>query len=331
MKYNFASQFLKVIQPYSSFGDAWDAFCLTLLQQEDGHQSYLSLKAPDRGVDILKRIDNTAIQCKSDERGAVGTMSPASSLESLRKAVKHKDTIGWVKYSFATNANYSGDGIEKIFAEASANGLKRSDIEFLGPEYWSHLCESHFDSVAHFLDYRMAYTELQVKEAFRKASYYDNDIKEVIGLISSESLRIEVSNNKTPLVISIPFSKELTIKQCLDVSKSLLGLSLDVENYSDIGTSARPRLSITLDDKIQPFNKKLSEFTEEELKKLKLWIQTVYSLDDGAKEKGGSVQKLMYRTTTQLSRNEAKRKTVGRFEENVQEKIWNSVIINRSD
>lgn len=326
MKYNFSAQFLKVIPPNTSFGDAWDSFCLSLLQQEDGHQNYLSLKAPDRGVDILSRIDNMAIQCKSDERGALGTISPSASLESLRTAVKHKGTIGWVKYSFATNANYSGDGIEKIFAEAAIHGLKKDDIEFLGPEYWSELCEKHMDTVKHFLDYRLTYTEAEVEEAFRKARYYDEYVNKYVGLIKEDSLNIEVANNKTPIILSIPFSKELTIKQCLDVAKALLGLTLDEEHYSDIGTSARPSLSLTLDQKAQPFKKKLGEFSEDELKRLKLWVKTVYSFDDDSRDSDKVMYEMMYKTTSKTSRAEAKNETIKRFNRSIEDKMWGSVI-----
>lgn len=326
MKYNFSAQFLKVVSPSTSFGDAWDSFCLSLLQQEDGHQHYLSLKAPDRGVDILKRIDNTAIQCKSDERGALGTIPPAHSIKSLETAVQHKGSIGWVKYSFASNANYSGDGIEKIFAAATAHGLKKDDIEFLGPEYWSSLCEKHLDSVKHFLDYRLAYTEEEVEEAFRKARYYDKYVKEYVGLIKEDCLTIDVANNKTPIVLSIPFSKELTIKQCLDVAKTLLGLSLDAEHYSDIGTSARPSLSLTLDQKAQPFKKKLGEFSGDELKRLKLWVKTVYAFDEDSKDSDKVMYEMMYKTTSTLSRKDANNETIERFDRSIEDKMWSSVI-----
>lgn len=326
MKYNFSAQFLKVMPPNTSFGDAWDSFCLSLLQQEDGHQNYLSLKAPDRGVDILKRIDNTAIQCKSDERGAFGTISPSSSLESLRTAVQHKKAIGWLKYSFATNANYSGDGIEKIFAEAEIHGLKKDDIEFLGPEYWSGLCEKHMNAVKHFLDYRLTYTEAEVEEAFRKARYYDKYVTQYIGLIKKDCLAIEVANNKTPIILSIPFSKELTIKQCLEVSKALLGLTLDEEYYSDIGTSARPRLSLTLDQMAQPFTKKLGEFGEDELKRLKLWVTTIYSFDEESRASNKMMCKMVHRTASIISKTEAKNQTIERFNRSIEDKMWSSVI-----
>lgn len=325
MKYNFSAQFLKILPPDTSFGDAWDSFCLSLLQQEGGFAQFLSLKAPDRGVDILQRSGNVAIQCKSDERGALGSLAPTASVESLKTAVQHKSSIGWDKYLFATNARYSGDGIEKIFSEAKKLGLNTSDIEFLGPEYWSDLCGKHLDSVNHYLDYRLTYTESEVKEAFRKARYYDERIEKCIGLISTESIAIEVANNRTPIILSIPFARDLTVRECLDVAKSLLGLTLNIERYSDLGSSAKPRISLALDEKPQPFEKKLGEFSVDELKKLKVWIQTVYSLDENARGNEYAMYELAYKEASSFSRTEAKSKTVERFNRSIEDKMWNSV------
>lgn len=325
MKYIFNAQFLKILPPNTSFGDAWDSFCLSLLRQEDGHQHYLSLKAPDRGIDILKRSDNTAIQCKADERGALGTLSPSSSIESLKTAMLHRDSIEWIKYSFATNADYSGDGFGKIISEAKTLGLNKEDIEFFGPDYWSDLCEKHISAVKHLLDYRLTYTETEVEEAFKKARYYDSHITKYIGLISEDSFNIEVANNRTPIVLAIPFAPSLTVKQCLDVAKSLLGLTLEAEHYSDIGTSASPGLALTLDQKAQPFKKKLGEFNEDERKRLKLWVQTRYSLDGNTRNSDSSMLELMYKTTSITSRDESKKKTIERFNKSIEDRMWRSV------
>lgn len=325
MKYIFNAQFLKVLPPNTSFGDAWDSFCLSLLRKEDGHQHYLSLKAPDRGIDILKRSDNTAIQCKADERGALGTLSPSSSIESLKTAILHRNSIEWIKYSFATNADYSGDGFIKIINEAETLGLKKDNIEFLGPDYWSDLCEKHIDAVKHLLDYRLTYTEAEVEEAFKKARYYDSHITKYVGLISKDSFNIEIANNRTPIVLAIPFAPSLTVKQCLDVAKSLLGLTLETEHYSDIGTSASPGLSLTLDQKAQSFDKKLGDFSEDERKRLKLWVQTRYSLDERSKNSDSAMFELMYKTTSTVSREESKKKTIERFNKSIEDRMWRSV------
>lgn len=325
MKYIFNAQFLKVLPPNTSFGDAWDSFCLSLLRKEDGHQHYLSLKAPDRGVDILKRSDNTAIQCKADERGALGTLSPSPSIESLKTAILHRNSIDWIKYSFATNAEYSGDGFIKIITEAKTLGLKKDNIEFLGPDYWSDLCEKHIDAVKHLLDYRLTYTEAEVEEAFKKARYYDSHTTKYIGLISKDSFNIEIANNRTPIVLAIPFAPSLTVKQCLDVAKSLLGLTLETEYYSDIDTSASPGLSLTLDQKAQSFDKRLGDFSEDERKRLKLWVQTRYSLDERSKNSDNAMFELMYKTTSTVSREESKKKTIERFNKSIEDRMWRSV------
>lgn len=331
MKYNFSTQFLKIIPPQSTFGDAWEALCTSLLQSEYGYENCLPMKAPDRGVDIILRAENKAIQCKADERGAIGTIAPTKSIESLKTALTHREHLSWSKYIFASNANYSGSGIEKILEFADNSSISKSDISFLGPEYWSDLCDRHLDKVKHMLDYRLLYSEKEVEEAFKKARYFDKYIDEFSGLIKNENLRLEVSNNRTPIVLSIPFSKELSVKECLEVCKSLLGVDLKKERYSDLGTTAKPSLSLTLDGKAQPFSKKICEFSEEELGQLKLWIKIVYGVDDDRQRDPNSVYlEMLIKTTSTISKSEARQSTLQRFESSIQQKMWEQVTLNKS-
>lgn len=331
MKYNFSAQFLKILPPQTSFGDAWEALCVSLLQAEYGHEHCLAMNAPDRGVDIMLRNESKAIQCKSDERGAIGTIGPTKSVESLTTALSHINTLKWEKYTFASNANYSGIGIEKIFEFVDSALISRDDISFLGPEYWSELCEKYLDKVKHMLDYRLMYSEAEVEEAFRKARYYEKYVNEYSGLIREDSLRIEVSNNRTPIILSIPFSRELSVKECLKVSKSLLGIDLKKEQYGDLGTSAQPRLSLTLDGKAQDFSKKISDFSDDELRRLKLWIKIVYQFDENSRKDSNSINfELLKRSTSQTSKSITKQNTLKRFESGIQEKMWKQVTLDKS-
>lgn len=326
MKYIFNAQFLKVSPPQTTFGDAWQALCASLLQAEHGHENCLTMNAPDCGVDIILRNEKKAIQCKADERGAIGTISPKKSIESFIAAVNHKNNYKWVKYAFATNASYSGIGVEKIFEAADDSTISRDNVVFLGPEYWSELCEKYIDKVKHMLDYRLLYSESEVQDAFRKARYYTEYVNKYSELIKKDSLRIDVANNRTPIILSIPFSRELSVKECLEVSKSLLGIDLSEENYGDLGTSARPRLSLTLDDIAQPFSKKISDFSDDELKRLKLWIQITYQFDEDSSSDSSKFMMLRVK----VPRSIATKSTLERFENNIQLKMWRQVTLNKS-
>lgn len=331
MKYNFSAQFLKILSPQTSFGDAWEALCISLLQAEFGHEHCLVMNAPDRGVDIMLKNKSKAIQCKANEIGAFGTIAPKKSIESLTTALSHKDILKWEKYTFASNANYSGNGIEKIFNFVDESSISRDDISFLGPEYWSELCGKYFDKVKHMLDFRLLYSESEVEDAFRKARYYEKYINEYSGLIKKDNLRIEVANNRTPIILSIPFSKELSVEECLEVSRSLLGIDLKKEQYGDLGTSAKPSISLTLDDKVQPFSKKISDFSEEELGRLKLWIKIVYQFDEDSQRDPDSVYfKMLKNSISQGLKSQAKQSTLERFESSIQEKMWKHVTLNKS-
>jgi hypothetical protein len=278
VKFIFNSQFLKVTPPATSFGDAWELLCLALLRANDPLVDYQHLGPPDRGIDILAGTfgNRIAYQCKADERGALGTAPLQSSVESLRTAAEHRQGLGWSEYRFATNADYSGKAVEDIVQIAEAAGIAKSRVAFLGPQHWSDLCEQHLDKVQDRLDYRLQVTEAQVIEAFRRARYYEEKVEEYRDQIAAGKYRLELKNNRTPLILSIPFSRDLTIEHCLDVAMQLLNLSLDSLAYTDIGTSARPSISITIDRIPQSFNRKISELSEDELSRLQLWITIIW-------------------------------------------------------
>lgn len=327
MKYIFTSQFLKIRPPETSFGDAWESFCEDLLSLEFGREECLRLKAPDRGVDILMRATKKAVQCKSDERGAFGTISPSPSLESLSTANTHRKDLGWNDYCFATNADYSGNGLEQILMKADALKISRKSIMFHGPKYWSDLCEKHFENVSERLDYRLKHTEEEVIDAFKKARYFEDKVKEYEELIKNDAYDIEIRNNRTPLRLQIPFSPSLTIKHCIDVAMQLLNLNMNAVEYPDLGTSARPSYSITIDRAPQGFSKKLSDYSEDELSKLQLWIKIIWN--DEEQEDTRTVSRLecmKYTLSTRVvSQKNKGRETISRFETTLQDSIWGAI------
>ncbi len=331
MKYVFSAQFLKVRPPETSFADAWEALCADLLRYELQNEECICMKAPDRGIDIFLRNNKKAIQCKSDERGAFGVIQPAASIGSLSTAVNHKKSLGWHYYVFATNANYSGNGVEQILVAAEELGIDRETISFHGPDHWSELCEKHIEKVKDRLDYRLIFSEDEVIDAFRKARYYEHKVNEYSDLISQGAYSIELSNNRTPLLLQIPFSPELTIKNCLNIATQLLNINLDSEDYHDLETSAQPSISITIDKVPQDFSKKLGEYSKEELSKLQLWIKIIWK--DMRKQASDKSQDMyLYRTTLSykhdhsqaLSEAERSKQTLSRFEMSLQNRMWSA-------
>lgn len=334
MKYVFSAQFLKVRPPETSFADAWEALCADLLRYELANEECICLKAPDRGIDIFLKKNKKAIQCKSDERGALGVIQPAASIESMATAVNHKNTFGWHYYAFATNANYSGNGIEQILLAADKFGIDRESIYFHGPEHWSALCDKHIDRVRDRLDYRLIYSENEVIDAFKKARYYEQKVSEYAELIKQGAYNIEISNNRTPLLLQIPFSPELTIENCLDISMQLLNLNLDTETYHDLGTTARPKVSITIDQVSQSFSKRLGEYSKEDLSKLQLWIKIIWEdiQKQDTTDKSQLQDTYLYRTTLSYkydqshkqSEAERSKQTLNRFESSIRDRMWNA-------
>jgi hypothetical protein len=74
MKYDFSAQFLRVLPPDTSFAEAWESLCHKLLCLEQNDPTFMRLHPPDKGIDILHRANQHAFQCKSDERGALGSL-----------------------------------------------------------------------------------------------------------------------------------------------------------------------------------------------------------------------------------------------------------------
>ncbi len=122
----------------------------------------------------------------------------------------------------------------------------------------------------------MLVTETEVIDALRKARYYDNVVQSAAQSLRATPLQIDLKNNRTPLVLSIPFSADLTIEKLLDAAQQLMGIKLDWVNFPDLGTSCGPSLSLTVDRKAQSFSRKLSELSDDEREKLELWIKLVW-------------------------------------------------------
>ena len=336
MRHTFSAEFLKVSPPATSFGEAWENLCLSLLRAEMSDPTIIKLAPPDRGIDLLHPGVKTAYQCKSNERGVFGTIDAEQCIDSLRRAVDAQKDIPWIHYSFALNAPLSGIGFGKILQFAALARIDTTSISFLTPDYWDDLCERHRAQIERFFDYRVFVSEAEVIEALRKARYYDEVVLRATEQLRATSLQLTVSNNRTPVELVLPFSGEMTIEQLLDVVKETLGLSLSWANFPDLGTSCGPSLSMTVDRTAQPFRLKLSELTEEQRAKLQLWIKLVWRDEvrkDGDPVDGTRLYLYHYdRSLSRLeegrgvSRSDRGKVTLERMNVILQASIWKSLV-----
>ena len=331
MEYYFSANFLKIQSPDTSFGQAWESLCFDLLKAEYGDASQIRFRAPDKGIDIYRQTEKIAYQCKSNELAKHGTIDVTECIKSINTALLIRDSISWEKYFLATNSDLSGTGYAKLQDFIKENKL--SNIEQLGPEYWSDLCKKHIELVKDRLDYRLLLTEQQVIEAFKKARYFDKYIQKFSEQISTQDYFVEVINNRTPLQLKIPFSPDLTIRNLLDVVKNILNINMARNNYYDTQTSAVPYISLLFKDIAQPFSKKLKELTEEEQPKLEFWIKIVWK-DETEKESNDSddvtFKAMKYLTIQQHKRDDLtltqrEEITIGRTKRILQSMIWEGV------
>ena len=333
MKFDFSAQFLRVNPPDTSFGDAWESLCFVLLDAELNDTSLIRLRPPDKGVDILHRKAQKAFQCKSHEQGAFGSLSATESVNSLSTAFAERELLTWNSYAFATNASYTGNAYTTIKSAAAKLGLKDEQLDFLGPEHWDKLCIRHNELIADRFDYRCPITKPRVIQAFENQRYYPKYVSEYGTQVEKSGLIVRVSNNRTPVVLEIPFSPELTVKHLVDVVKDMLGVSLDWTNYEDLGTSAGPSVSLTLDQKKQTFDKKIGELALQPDQELQFWITLVWS-DERRKDAGNAgdhMQFHLFRTQREfavidrasLTYGERKARTIERSEEIIETMLWN--------
>lgn len=332
MKFDFSAEFLRVTPPDTNFGEAWESLCDHLLRAEFGSSEIARLKAPDRGIDILHRLAARAYQCKSSERGALGSIDPDASSKSLETAWQHRSTFGWNCYCLSTNANYTGVGMGKILEQANTLGMTPEQIIFLGPEYWDSLCVKYEPAIQNRFDYRLTATADQVVDAFRKARYFDRYIAEHEEKIREGHFSLVVTNNRTPLEIEIPFSPELTVENYLDVAKQLLGISLEWTNFGDLGTSTGPRVSVIIDRKAQPFKTKIKDLSLEAGDRLQIWLTVVWRDEEqktAIKEQDTELyafrqdlSMIKFRERFSMTATERRQLTVNRGEAILQSMIW---------
>ena len=331
MRFSFSAEFLKVKPPETSFGNAWEALCFDLLAAEHGMHGLQRLNAPDCGIDILRRLAETAIQCKSDERGMFGSLSATESVKSLKAAASVRLSIPWQHYQFASNANYTGNALKSIMEEATSLGIANKNIEFLGPDYWDELCLKHFARVEDRFDVRITVTEAQVIEAFRKARYYDKYVEQYAALIRQGNFVLTIKNNWTPVELEVPFSPELTVENCVDAVQHLLGVSLKWTNYADLGTSTGPSISIAVDRRGQTFRQTIGQVKAlHPDQDLVFWITLVWK--DETQGDGVAYDGMVPRyylppaklERSQFSQSDRRRITLERAEIMIQAMIWDS-------
>ena len=335
MKFDFSAQFMRVNPPDTSFGDAWESLCFTLLDAELNDSSLIRLRPPDNGVDILHRNGQKAFQCKSTEQGSFGSLSATESTKSLTSAFAERESLGWNYYAFATNASYTGNAFAAIKNAAADLGLQDEKLDFLGPEHWDKLCIKHAQLISDRFDYRVPVTKSRVIQAFENQRYYPKYVSQCGSEVEKSELVVRISNNRTPAVLEIPFSPELTVEHLVDVVKDVLGVSLDWTNYQDLGTSAGPSISMTLNRQKQTFDKKIGELGLQPNHELQFWITIVWR-DERQEDAGDAADHIQFYHLRNLKEfvvsdryaltyGERQARTIERSEEIIESMLWNGV------
>lgn len=129
-----------VIEPATSFSDAWEKFCAYLLSIENKTTEIIRRVPPDDGIDLYWHSKKLAYQCKAVEGGATGEFPTQKAIASLRKALSTQRALEWEKYIICTNVDLTSRQEEKLRA------IFR-DVEFLTGSTWQLLCHKHISLV----------------------------------------------------------------------------------------------------------------------------------------------------------------------------------------
>jgi hypothetical protein len=100
---------------------------------------------------------------------------------------------------------------------------------------------------------------------------------------------LKIKNNRTPIVLEIPFSLDLKVENCVDAIQELLNVSLKWTNFSDLRTSAGPSIALTVNKRSQTFAQTIGEVVSRNgSEDLEFWITIRWidkCKDDGAEAK----------------------------------------------
>jgi len=123
---------LFVVEPQTSFADAWEVFCCEVLNRHEKTDKIYRRKPPENGVDLYWQSKKIAYQCKSVEE-TTGKFNITKAVASLTSAMKIRNTLSWEKYYLCSNMALTGPQEQRL-RDILPN------IELLTPSFWVPRC-----------------------------------------------------------------------------------------------------------------------------------------------------------------------------------------------
>jgi len=123
---------LFVVEPQTTFADAWEVFCCDVLNRHYKLGSIRRRKAPEGGIDLYCATEKVAYQCKSVME-STGKFSVSKAVASLKAALETRKKLPWVKYVICSNVDLTGAQEQKLQDVFP-------DVEFLTPSFWVPRC-----------------------------------------------------------------------------------------------------------------------------------------------------------------------------------------------
>jgi len=298
MQFELSARYARFSPSAHNFQEVWISLCHEFLSTVFPSSSIVRMDSNEYGIDLLDQTTGSAYCCHAVDEPSSDTLSVDRTVASLEKAAQHRDKLRWQRYSIATNAEYSKDGMDIIKDRIRKLQIASEEVGFLGPATWNRLCSEYPRIVDNWFEYRIIVSKDVVKKAFEDARYYPKYVAEFAAQIDKADFKVVLTNNRTPIELVLPFAPQLKVKNLLDIGKVLLDLNLDATDFRDLSTSASLSVSVIVDDVAQEFSTQLADVPISSGGEAQIWIKIVWqekSFDQTMPSDGLPTKDLMLR------------------------------------
>jgi hypothetical protein len=256
-----------IIEPQSSFSEAWEDFCRYLLNLANRTSDIRRRTAPEFGADLLWDAESILYQCKTSRDGQAGSLDMGEVKKSIDRAVENQKMLRWSKYVLCTNVDLTGKQERDLRTYLPG-------IEFLSRGYWADLCKKFYPEVADRFRVLIPVSSNNVLRAINEAYLRDYE-QQFQTPTSFPSFSLLVYSNRYKDMLDLQVSPDFSVDDILLILRTLFKLPDPIE-YKDIERSVSIDYALYIDNKEVPSHKILRELRLDERPIVTVWRVEVF-------------------------------------------------------
>lgn len=309
MEYHLHPPFF-IIEPESSFDDAWESFCCELLNLENRTNSIRRRLPPDLGCDLIWEEKKIAYQCKIVESGQASKLNMSKIKHSIETAIAHKDVVGWDRYILCTNVNLTGKQEQRIRAILPT-------IEFHSLTFWRALCKK-FPSASDARCRQLVPVPKYAVVHAIDAAYLESYAQRLQNHLDTKTTTLLVYSNRQKQIFKVPVSLKFTVDDVLNILIEVFKLP-GPANKNDIGINVSLSYSLIIEDKVVPLTKKLTELSHllDKQPLVTFWKTIIWEDQQGQFKENSMEFITIMRVTKNLPVGERSRIAIERYEQEI--------------